>query len=121
MRPGTNPFLTAAFFAALSAAAFGQNPKGRGPGTSPLSPDPSNDTPKYGVNGSADVDTARGPRTITNDELDVVFGSELNKKNAADETPKKPKRSFWDRLLGRSKHQAAPPDAAENPKEDYQP
>jgi hypothetical protein len=117
MRPGTNPFLTAAFFAALSAAAYGQNPKGRSPGTSPTSPDPSNDTPKYGVNGSADVDTAH-PKGITNSELDVVFGSEVDRK---DETPKKPKRSFWDRLLGRNKHQETATEPVQNPKDDYQP
>ena len=46
---------------------------------------------RFGVNGSADAPAIRSPDSGTTPELDAIFARE----------EKKPRRSFWDRLLGR--------------------
>ena len=47
-----------------------------------------------------------------NAELDAVFADEIRRKQdeARDENAKRPKRSFWHRLLGRGKHEAGRPE-----------
>jgi hypothetical protein len=133
MKPIERPLLAAAVLTtALTSLAFGQLREGQNPGSGGTSPDPSNETPttnasgartealpdarvggRYGVNGNADVDPNR-PRAITDAELNSIHAQEESR-------PKNPKRSFWDRLLGRNKHLEADRPAADSGKDDYQP
>jgi hypothetical protein len=61
---------------------------------------------RHGVNGVADP--VLPPNVPTNAELDAIFADEVRRKqdHARDEGAKRPKRSFWDRMLGRDKHEA---------------
>jgi hypothetical protein len=67
---------------------------------------------RYGVNGLADPKLP--PNEITSAELDAIFAEETNRKEAELREPRRKtekKRSFWDRVLGRNKHEATRPEA----------
>ena len=87
------------------------------PADRPASSDASGEYPfdgraggRYGVNGLADPSLP--PNQPVNAELDAVFADEIRRKQAEarEESAKRPKRSFWDRLLGRGKHEAGRPE-----------
>jgi len=65
---------------------------------------------RHGVNGLADPSLP--PNQPVYEELDAVFGDEVRRRQAEarDDDAKRPKRSFWDRLLGRGEREAGRPE-----------
>jgi hypothetical protein len=122
MNPHRKPLLAAAVLSS-ALTALGQTTDGRNPGPGATSPDPSNES---GQNNSSGARAAGA----TNARIGVGYTSPtgLNFQEANEAPPPsapasapaaddanrpKTKRTFWDVLLGRSKHKEAPPSGGD--------